>query len=275
MLWNNIRSLSSRRVSKVFSSLTLLSAKIPQEQDTSLEVREYASSSRIFLKKRKEPVWRSLVWLRDSKKSVRNRLILYNNAGPHSVSWRKVYTKYVKARTDSHTRRRSPRPYSRAQPAQQLQSRSLPSASWNAVVPLYTDTIHRLSPFATSRESRTQQCLWHKKYYNVWVEKGLLYCYPSFFLFSLVFSFPDPWNFCTCPPCVRRLELAWQLRRSAQSSRKKAAPYGTFVEFVLDVAKIRRIRETAVFVTSASWPWRSGRVHRVYAGTERRIQSCR
>lgn len=82
-------------------------------------------------------------------------------------------TRY-EARTDSHTTRQcslrppwSPLVYlaasrSRAQPAQQLQSRSLPSASWNAVVPLYTDIIHQLHSLPT--ESRTQQCLWHKKY---------------------------------------------------------------------------------------------------------------
>lgn len=49
------------------------------------------------------------------------------------------------------------------------------------------------------------------------------------------------------------------------TSRKKAASYRpSFVELVLDVSKIRGICEPVVLVSCASW--RSGRMHRVYAG---------
>ena len=133
---------------------------------------------------------------------------------------------------------------------------------------LYNQLSHSLPA-----ESRTQQCLWHKKYYNIWVGKGL-YCYPPcFFFFFFVFRLIVELLYLTYAQTIRACDLAWQLRRSTQSSRKKAAPYWSFVEFVLDVAKIRRICEPAVFVTGASWSRWSRRVHRVYAGTKRRIQS--
>lgn len=243
------------------------------------EIRKFEQN---FLKNLFGAVW-CCVWHTDDSRFEEKRWFFTrhaHNAGQHCLELEGVRSTYDQARTDSHTRQRSPRPSwspldyipglrSRAQPAQQLQSRSLPSASWNAVVPLYTDTIHRLS-HSLPAESRTQQCLWHKKYYNIWrggdytvIPRGFFpLFFPLFFRLTVEFSRLSPCTYARC--------LAWQLRRSAQSSRKEAAPYRTLVEFVLDVAKIRRIREPAVFVTGASRPWRSGRMHRVYAGASGR-----
>lgn len=134
---------------------------------------------------------------RKDSKSQRSVCVVLDTHIVRGTLWFEQEDTRYEARTDSHTTRRcsfrppwSPLVYlaasrSRAQPAQQLQSRSLPSASWNAVVPLYTDAIHQLSSRFQPSRVRNNAC----DIRNTNRKKETTSSFVIFFSFFFFFSF--------------------------------------------------------------------------------------